>query len=94
MNKNEPIEQNHHKDQQIGSNIVETEGDVDSEENPKKDGRGLLTTHQAQTKWEELYPFIFYSTSSQGWFCKICQQYGEGMHWVSEAVHFGEHPKR
>ena len=50
--------------------------DIDSEENPKKDGRGLLTTHQAQAKWEELYPFVFYSASSQGWFCKICQQYG------------------
>ena len=25
---------------------------------------------------------------------KICQQYGEGTHRVSEAVHFGEHPKR
>ena len=25
---------------------------------------------------------------------KICQQYGEGTHWVSENVHFREHPKR
>ena len=53
-----------------------------------------MAAHQAQRKWEELYPFAFYSASSRGWFCKICQQYGEGTHWVSEAVHFGEHPKR
>ena len=94
MNQNEPIKQDHHKDQQIGSNIEEAEDDIASEENSKKDGRGLLAAHQAQVKWEELYPFASYSASSRGWFCKICQQYGEGTHWVSEAVHFGEHPKR
>ena len=94
MNQNEPIEQDHHEDQQIGRNIEETEDDIDSKENTKKDGRGLLAAHQAQAKWEELYPFAFYSSSSQGWFCEIYQQYGEGTHWVSEAVHFEEHPKR
>ena len=88
------MEQDHHEDQQIGSNIEETKDDIDSEENPKKDGRGLLAAHQAQRKWEELYTFAFYSASSRGWFCKICRQYGEGTHWVSEVAHFGEHPKR
>ena len=53
-----------------------------------------MPAHQAQAKWEELYPFAFYSASSRGWFCKICQQYGEGTHWVSEAVNFGEQSKR
>ena len=53
-----------------------------------------MPAHQAQAKWEELYPFAFYSASSREWFCKICQQYGEGTHWVSEAVNFGEHSKR
>ena len=94
MDQNEPIKHDHHEDQQIESNTEEMEDNINSEENTKKDGRGLLAAHQAQAKWEELYPFTFYSASSQGWFCKICQQYGEGIHWVSETVHFGEHPKR
>ena len=74
MNQNEPIEQDHHEheDQQIGSNTEETEDGIDSDKNPKKDGRGLLAAHQAQAKWEELYTFAFYSASSRGWFCKIC----------------------
>ena len=94
LSQNEPIEQDHHEDQQIERNIEETEDDTDSEENLKKDCRNLLAAHQAQAKWEELYPFAFYSASSRQWFCKICQQCGEGMHWVSDAVHFGEHLKR
>ena len=59
------MEQDHHEDQQIGSNIEETKDDTDSEENPKKDGRGLLAAHQAPTKWEELYSFAFYLGSSR-----------------------------
>ena len=66
MNQNEPVKQDDHEDQQIGSNIEETEDDIDSEENPKKDGRGLLAAHQAQVKWEELYPFTFYSAFIAG----------------------------
>ena len=51
MNQNEPIELDHQEDQRIGSNIEETEDDIDIEENPKKGGRGLLAAHQAQAKW-------------------------------------------
>ena len=59
MNQNEPIKQDHHKDQHIESNIEETEGDIDSGQNPKKDGKGLLAAHQAQAKWEELIHSFF-----------------------------------
>ena len=78
MNQNEPIELDHHEAQQIGSNIEETEDDIDSEENPKKDGRGLLAAHQAQAKREELYPFAFYSASSRGWFLKYANSMVKG----------------
>ena len=88
------MEQDHHEDQQIGSNIEETKDDIDSEENPKKDGTDLLAAHQARRKWKELYSVALYLASSRGWLCKICQQYAELTHWVSEAAHFGEHPKR
>ena len=56
--------------------------------------KGSIGCTSGSGKWEKLYPFAFYSALSRGWFCKMCQQYGEGTHWVSEAVHFGEHPKR
>ena len=88
------MEQDHHEDQQIGSNIEETKDDIDSEENPKKDGTDLLAAHQARRKWKELYSVALYLASSRGWLCKICQQYAELTHWLSEAAHFGEHPKR
>lgn len=59
------------------------------------DGRSVLAAQQSQAKWEELYPFAFYSASSRGWYFKICQQYSIGStHWVSQAVNFGEHPNR
>ena len=54
----------------------------------------MLAAHQAQARWEVLQRFAFYSASSQGWFCKIDQQYGKGVHWVSEAINSGEHPRR
>ena len=52
-----------------------------------------MAAHQAQVKWEEVYPFAFYSASSQEWLYRICQQYAVGVNWVSETVNFGEQPK-
>ena len=53
---------NHKQSGSISKEIVDN-----SEINPPKDGRNLLAAHQAQAKWEELYPLTLYSASSQGW---------------------------
>ena len=94
MKQNDAKEQEHQEyhNHEWSDSISEEMEDI-SEINPLKDG-SVLAAHQAQTNWEELYPFTFYCASSWGWFWKTCQQYSEGVHWVSEAVNFGEHPRR
>ena len=60
--------QGYHDHEQSDNSSEEIEDN--SEINPK-DRHSVLAAHQAQVKWKQLYPFSFYSASSQGWFCKI-----------------------
>lgn len=84
--QNNPMEQKrqeYHDREQSSSEETEDNSEI----NPK-DGRSALAAHQAQVKWEEVYPFAFYFASYQEWFCRICQQYAGGVNWVSETVNF------
>ena len=59
------------------------------------DGRSYLVVHQAQEKWENLFPFAYYSASKNGWLCKTCSGYGGGDdYWRSKGVKLKEHPRR
>ena len=56
---------------------------------------GLNQIHQIQTKWKVSFPFVFYSSSIDGWLCKLCSEYGEGDDfWRFRAVKLYEHLNR
>ena len=56
-------------------------------------GRLYLVVHQSREKWENLYPFLFFSSSKNGWLCIVCSEYGEGDEfWRTKGVKQGEHP--
>ena len=60
-----------------------------------QDGHSSLTVHQSSEKWENLYPFLFFSSSKNGWLCTVSSEYGEGDEfWRKKGVQQGEHPNR
>ena len=42
------------------------------------DGRSYLLIHQSREKWENAYPFLFFSEAKNGWLCSVCSKYGKG----------------
>ena len=57
------------------------------------DGRSYLIVHQVREKWENLFPFAYFTERKNGWLCKICEEYGKGNDfWSGKAVKHGEHP--
>ena len=59
------------------------------------DGRSYLLIHQSQEKWENAYPFLFFSEAKNGWLCSVCSEYGKGdKFWRTKGVKQEEHPKR
>ena len=60
--------------------------------NAPSDGRSYLVVHRSREKWENLYPFLFFS-SKNGWLCIVYSEYGEGDEfWIAKGVTQGEHP--
>ena len=59
------------------------------------DGRSYLLIHQSQEKWENAYPFLFFSEAKNGWLCSVCSKYGKGdKFWRTKGVKQEEHPKQ
>ena len=59
------------------------------------DGRSYLLIDQSQEKWENAYPFLFFSEAKNGWLCSLCGKYGKGdKFWHTKGVKKEEHPKR
>ena len=91
-------------DEARGSAMEDTQSNVDdsSDDSMNKhsnvetnqselDGRSYLLIHQSQEKWENAYPFLFFSEAKNGWLCSLCIEYGKGdKFWRTK----GEHPKR
>ena len=72
-------------------------GDSDTDTDQGKiDGRSYLVVHQSHEKWENRFPFAYYSASKKGWLCKVCSNYkGSGdEYWKSKGVRLNEHPSR
>ena len=53
------------------------QSDVETNQS-KLDGRSYLLIHQSQEKWENAYPFLFFSEAKNGWLCSVCSEYGKG----------------
>ena len=47
-------------------------------------------------KWEQLHPWAYFSSSKNGWLCKICEDYSETRddYWKSKARALDEHPNK
>ena len=59
-----------------------------------EDKHSYLQAHQIQSKWEQLFPFAYFSANQNGWLCKICGEYGDGDdYWRTKAVKLQELPK-
>ena len=59
------------------------------------DGRSYLLIHQSREKWENAYPFLFFSEAKNGWLCSVCIEYGKGDEfWRTKGVKQEENPKR
>ena len=59
------------------------------------DGRSYLLIDQSWEKWENAYPFLFFSEAKNGWLCSVCSKYGKGdKFWHTKGVKKEEHPKR
>ena len=78
-------------DETRGSAMEDTQSNVDdsSDDSMNKhsnvetnqselDGRSYLLIHQSQEKWENAYPFLFFSEAKNGWLCSVCSEYGKG----------------
>ena len=60
---------------------------------PESAPGSYLVVHQWREKWENLYPFLFFSSYKNGWLCIVCSEYGEGDEfWRAKGVKQGEHP--
>ena len=95
-------------DETRGSAMEDTQSNVDdsSDDSMNKhsdvetnqselDGRSYLLIHQSQEKWENAYPFLFFSEAKNGWLCSVCSKYGKGdKFWHTKGVKKEEHPKR
>ena len=58
-------------------------------------GRSYLLIHQSREKWQNAYPFLFFSEAKNGWLCSVCSEYGKGDEfWRTKEVKQEEHPKR
>ena len=70
------------------------QSDVETNQS-KLDGRSYLLIHQSQEKWENAYPFLFFSEAKNGWLCSVCNEYGKGDEfWCTKGVKQEEHPKQ
>ena len=87
-------------EESVNDNNVDEEitssSDIGQEEDDAQiDGRSYLIAHQAQEKWENLYPYASYSAAKHGWLCKICSEYSDGGNfWRTTGVKIDEHPGR
>ena len=69
---------------------INKHSEVETNQN-ELDGRSYLLIHQSWEKWENAYPFLFFSKAKNGWLCSLCIEYGKGdKFWRTK----GEHPKR
>ena len=50
------------------------------------DGHSYLVVHQSHEKWEHFYPFLFFTSSKNGWLCIVCSEYGEGDEFGEQKV--------
>ena len=56
------------------------------------DGCPYLAVHQSCENWENLYPFLFFS-SKNGRLCILCSEYGEyDEFWRTKGAQQGQHP--
>ena len=95
-------------DETRGSAMEDTQSNVDDssddsmnkysdvETNQSKlDGRSYLLINQSQEKWENAYPFLFFSEAKNCWLCSVCSEYGKGdKFWCTKGVQQEEHPKQ
>ena len=46
------------------------------------------------SKWEQLHPWAYFSSSKNGWLCKICEEYSKtgDEFWKSKAHAYDDHP--
>lgn len=44
-------------------------------------GKSYLLINQSSEKLENMFPFLFFSETESGWFCRVCREYGKRV-WI------------
>ena len=92
-----------HERQVIESNLLESsnaeslhanKSSCNNEETPAKKPKVDLRIKSIE-RYESLFPDFYFSSSQNGWFCKICSSFAVGTgqrHFIEQAGQFADHP--
>ena len=77
----------------IGSRVDQNEGS-----SVKKQKMDFTNLRKSNEKYEDTFPDFYFSNIEDGWYCKICSSFAQGIigptSFVNKAGDFGDHPNR